>query len=135
MADQKKGTKTTTQKAKQARYASSGRLYISATFNNTVVTVTDEAGKTLCWGSTGKAGFSGTRKSTPYAATTAIEQTLKHASEVHGVKSVAVYIRGIGPGRDSVLRVLRTNPVDVTKLVDMTPIPHDGIRPKKRRRV
>lgn len=121
-------------KTKQARYVANGNLYISATFNNTIVTITDETGKTLCWGSTGKAGFSGTRKSTPFAATTAIEHTLKHASEVHGVKSVSVFIRGIGPGRDAVLRVLRNNPIDVTKLVDMTPVPHDGIRPKKRRR-
>ncbi len=120
---------------KQARYAAVGRLYITATFNNTIVTVTDEQGKTLCWGACGKAGFSGTRKSTPFAATAAIEGALKHATEIHGVKAVSVYIKGIGPGRDAVLRVLRTSPIDVNKLVDMTPVPHDGIRPRKRRRV
>lgn len=130
----KQTTEPTQAKRKTVRYASVGRLYITATFNNTIVTVTDEQGKTLCWGACGAAGFSGTRKSTPFAATAAIEQTLKHASETHGVKVVSVYIKGIGPGRDAVLRVLRNSALDINKLVDMTPVPHDGIRPRKRRR-
>jgi small subunit ribosomal protein S11 len=120
---------------KQKRYSAKGRLYITATFNNTIVTVTDEKGQTLCWASCGKQGFSGTRKATPHASTTAIEAALKRAREENGLAEVATYIRGAGPGRDAVLRVLRSIDLEVSKIVDMTPIPHDGIRPKKRRRV
>lgn len=120
---------------KNTRYSAKGRIYLVATFNNTLITVTDDHGQTLCWGSCGKSGFSGTRKSTPFAATSAIESVLKKAQGEHGLMEAAVYIRGAGPGRDALLRVLRNSQIDITKLVDMTPVPHDGIRPKKRRRV
>ena len=120
---------------KRVRYSTRGRIYVVATFNNTLITVTDDHGQTLCWGSCGKSGFSGTRKSTPFAATSAIETVLRKAQEEHGLMEAGVYLKGAGPGRDSLLRVLRNSPIDVTKLVDMTPIPHDGVRPKKRRRV
>jgi small subunit ribosomal protein S11 len=111
-----------------------GRIYITATFNNTLITVTDEAGNTLCWGSTGKAGFKGSRKSTPFAATSAIENTLKTAKE-YGLKEAKVFIKGPGPGRDAGLRVLRDAGIRVSMIADITPIPHNGCRPKKRRRV
>lgn len=131
----KKTQKTAQKTTKQKRYSAKGRLYITATFNNTIVTITDEKGQTLCWASCGKQGFSGTRKSTPYASTTAIESAIKKAHEDNGLMEVATYIRGAGPGRDAVLRVLRSSSLEVSKIVDMTPIPHDGIRPKKQRRV
>jgi len=124
----------TNQKTKQIRYAATGRVYVTATFNNTIVTVTDETGKALVWGSCGASGFSGTRKSTPFAATSAIEKTLDTAMQTYGLKTAAIYIRGIGPGRDSLLRVLRNSNLDVSKIVDRTPVPHDGIRPRKKRR-
>jgi small subunit ribosomal protein S11 len=132
MADKKPNEQV---EKKHIRYSTRGRIYVVATFNNTLITVTDDHGQTLCWGSCGKSGFSGTRKSTPFAATSAIEAVLRKAQEVHGLMEAGVYLKGAGPGRDSLLRVLRNSPIDVTKLVDMTPIPHDGIRPKKRRRV
>ncbi len=131
----KKPVHKETKRNKELRYTPKGRIYLSATFNNTLITVTDEQGRTICWGSCGKSGFSGTRKSTPYAATTAIESVLNDAQNKHGLAEVAVYIKGAGPGRDSLLRVLRNSKLEVSKLVDVTPIPHDGIRPKKRRRV
>jgi small subunit ribosomal protein S11 len=123
------------QKSKQeVRYTPRGRIYLTATFNNTIITVTDEAGKVVYWNSCGKAGFSGTRKSTPFAATSAIEETLKVARDKNGLAEVSVYFKGAGPGRDALLRVLRNSGLEINKLVDLTPIPHDGIRPKKRRR-
>jgi len=128
----KKGTSTV--KA-QPKYIPKGRVYLTATFNNTLISVTDDNGGVIHWGSCGKMGYSGTRKSTPFAATSTIEKTLKYAKEMYGLVEVAVYIKGAGPGRDSLLRVLRNFDLEVSKLVDVTPVPHDGIRPKKRRRV
>jgi len=119
----------------QPKYIPKGRVYLTATFNNTLVSVTDDNGGVIHWGSCGKMGYSGTRKSTPFAATSTIEKTLKDAKEMYGLVEVAVYIKGAGPGRDSLLRVLRNFDLEVSKLVDVTPVPHDGIRPKKRRRV
>ena len=119
---------------KQEKYIPKGRVYLTATFNNTLISVTDDRGKVIHWNSCGKMGFSGTRKSTPYAATSAIEQVLKEAKDIYGLSEVSVYIKGAGPGRDSLLRVLRNSDLEINKLVDMTPVPHDGIRPKKRRR-
>jgi small subunit ribosomal protein S11 len=134
--NQKKQTKKNQKTVKkEARYTPKGRIYLTATFNNTIITITDEKGNTICWNSSGKTGFSGTRKSTPYAATQTIENAIGEAREQHGLTEAAVYIKGAGPGRDSLIRVLRTNELGISKLVDLTPIPHDGIRPKKRRRV
>jgi small subunit ribosomal protein S11 len=117
-----------------ARSDSMGRVYVYASFNNTLVTVTDVDGKTLSWGSSGKAGFKGTRKSTPYAATTAVETVLKTAKDKHGVTEVEVYIKGPGPGRDAALRAVRAAGVKISMISDITAVPYDGPRPKKRRR-
>ena len=120
---------------KEPKYTPKGRIYLTATFNNTLVTITDDTGHTLVWGSCGKSGYSGTRKATPFAATNTIETAIKKAKAENGLTEVGVFIKGAGPGRDALLRVLRGLDLEVSKLVDMTPIPHDGIRPKKRRRV
>ena len=110
------------------------KVFINATFNNTLITFTDMEGKALCWGSTGTLGFKGTRKSTPYAATTAVEAVAKKAL-AQGVSSVEVYIKGPGPGRDAVLRALRAAGLKMNLIADITPIPHNGPRARKRRRV
>lgn len=110
-----------------------GRLYILATFNNTLVTVTDQEGNTVCWGSSGLVGFKGARKSTPFAATTAIEQVIKKA-RLMGLNEIEVFIKGPGPGREAVLKVLKTSGLRVSLLADVTAIPHNGCRPKKRRK-
>jgi small subunit ribosomal protein S11 len=109
-----------------------GRIYVLATFNNTLVTVTDEFGNTLTWSATGKVGFKGSRKSTPFAATTAIEQAINTAKD-RGLREAAVYIKGPGPGRDAALRVLRNSGIKITAMYDVTPIPHNGTRSKKPR--
>lgn len=111
-----------------------GKIYITATFNNTLVTVTDSKGNTLVWGSSGRAGFKGARKSTPFAATTAVETVAKKAAEL-GIKDVEVYIKGPGFGRDAALRGLRGSGLSVSLIADITPIPHNGPRPKKKRRI
>lgn len=111
-----------------------GRIYITATFNNTLITVTDDNGNVVCWGSTGRSGFKGSRKSTPFAATTAVEDVIKRA-KLLGLSETKVFIKGPGPGRDAALRVLRTSGIKISMIADVTPIPHDGCRPKKRRRV
>jgi len=111
-----------------------GRMYVVATFNNTLVTITDDQGNVMASGTTGMAGFSGSRKSTPYAATMAIERVLNLARE-RGLKQVGVYIKGPGAGRDAVLRVLRNSGLKIALLADVTPMPHNGTRPKKQRRV
>lgn len=109
-----------------------GRIYILATFNNTVVTVTDTSGNVIGWSSTGKVGFKGSRKSTPFAATQAITAAVDAAKGM-GLRQAAVYIKGPGPGRDAALRVLRTIGVKVTEMLDVTPMPHNGTRAKKPR--
>jgi len=133
--NKQKNKKSTAVAKQQPKYIPKGRVYLTATFNNTLISVTDDSGRVIHWGSCGKMGYSGTRKSTPFAATSTIEKTLKDAKEMYGLVEVAVYIKGAGPGRDSLLRVLRNFDLEVSKLVDVTPVPHDGIRPKKRRRV
>ncbi len=110
------------------------RVYISASFNNTLVNVTDEEGRTLTWGSSGAVGFKGTRKATPYAATTAVEKVIKKAKDDFGVKEVEIYVKGPGSGRDAALRAIRAAGVKISLIADITPIPHDGPRPKKKRR-
>lgn len=112
-----------------------GRVYISASFNNTLVTVTNAKGDTLAWGSSGASGFKGTRKSTPYAATTAVEKVLGKAKNDYGVTEVEVYVKGPGPGRDATLRAIRATGVNISLIADVTPVPHNGPRPKKKRRV
>lgn len=111
-----------------------GRVYVTATFNNTVVTITDMSGNTICWGSSGMVGFKGARKSTPFAATTAAESTAKKAVG-WGLKEVEVYVKGPGSGRDASLRALKSAGLVITMIADVTPMPHNGVRPKKKRRV
>jgi small subunit ribosomal protein S11 len=118
------------QSKKVARAVPKGRLYVSATFNSTLASVTDDKGNVLCWSSTGESGFSGSRKSTPFAATVAVENAL-NKSRAFGMNEVDVFIKGIGPGRDVTLNVLRTARLKVGMIVDKTPIPHNGTRSRK----
>ncbi|PIS08732.1 30S ribosomal protein S11 [Candidatus Beckwithbacteria bacterium CG10_big_fil_rev_8_21_14_0_10_34_10] len=111
-----------------------GRIYITATFNNTLVTITDDHGNTLCWGTSGSSGFKGSRKSTPFAATSAVERVINQA-KTKGLIEAQCFIKGPGPGRDAALRVLRTSGIRIPLIADVTPMPHNGCRPKKRRRV
>lgn len=120
---------------KKTRVVESGRIYITATFNNTLVTVTDEDGKTLVVSSCGMHGFTGTRKSTPYAGTVTTDAAIKKATEDYNLRRADVYVKGIGPGREASLRSIRAANIDVGKIVDITPIPHNGVRPPKVRRV
>lgn len=111
-----------------------GRVYITATFNNTLVTITDEHGNSLYWGSSGLVGFKGARRATPYAATTAVEGVARKAMDA-GLREVEVFIKGPGAGRDAALRALKAVGLGITLIADVTPIPHNGVRPKKKRRV
>ena len=111
------------------------RVYISASFNNTLVTVTSETGEVLTWSSSGAVGFKGTRKATPFAATTAVEKVLKKAKDEFGINEVEIYLKGPGPGRDAALRAVKAAGVKIAQIADVTPIPHNGPRPKKKRRV
>ena len=111
-----------------------GRVYITATFNNTLATVTDMNGNALVWGSSGSVGFKGARKSTPFAATAAVEQVIRKAM-ARGMKDVEIYVRGPGSGRDGAIRAIRAAGMNISLLADVTPIPHNGVRAKKRRRV
>jgi small subunit ribosomal protein S11 len=126
-----KKTKTT---KKVDRITESGKVYITATFNNTLVTITNNKGETIGWSSAGASGFKGTRKSTPFAATTAVENVAKKAA-ARGMKNVEVYIKGPGAGRDSALRALKTAGLSITQIADITPIPHNGPRASKKRRI
>lgn len=115
------------------RQVPAGRLYVIATFNNTLATITDLEGNSLCSSSTGRVGFKGSRKSTPFAATKTIEDIINKGRQ-YGLKELEVYIKGPGPGRDTALRVLRDSEFRINLLADVTPIPHNGPRPKKKRR-
>lgn len=122
-------------KKKTFKNIAEGRLYIHSSFNNTIVSVTDMKGNVLCWSSSGNCGFKGARKSTPYAASTAIEKTLSEAQK-HGIKKLSVYLKGPGVGRDAAMRFLRAKrDFDVEMISDITPVPHNGPRPPKARRV
>lgn len=125
-----KPTKKT--KKKINRIVAKGNFYVTATFNNTVATITDEQGNTLCWSSTGKVGFSGSRKSTPYAATMALERALDEAKD-YGLRELKVFIKGPGPGRDAALRVLKNSQFKIGLIADVTPIAHNGTRPRKKK--
>lgn len=111
-----------------------GRIYISTTFNNTIVTVTNEKGDAVAWSSSGNMGFKGTRKSTPYAATQAVEEVIKKVRDT-GIRAVEVFIKGPGVGRDAALRAIRNSGLSIAMIADITPIPHNGPRMKKKRRV
>lgn len=122
----------TTPKAKTQKKAliSKGRLYVTATFNSTLASITDDDGNVLCWSSAGEAGFTGSRKSTPYAATITIENAVNKA-RAYGMQQMALFIKGPGPGRDVALRVLKAQGIRVSMIADMTPAPHNGTRPRK----
>ena len=122
-------------KVKAKKVVEKGRIYISATFNNTIVTITDEKGAPCVVGSCGIHGFAGTRKSTPYAATVTTEAAVKRAVTEYGLRKADVFVQGIGPGREASLRVIKGSIVDIDKIVDTTPVPHNGVRPPKVRRV
>jgi len=126
-----KGSK---QKKKVRKNFSTGIAHIQSSFNNTIVTITDINGATVAWSSAGSRGFKGSRKSTPFAAQLAAEEAARRAME-HGMRSVAVFVKGPGAGRESALRALQTAGFKVTLIRDVTPIPHNGCRPPKRRRV
>ncbi len=111
-----------------------GRAYIQSTFNNTIVTLTDLQGNAIAWGSSGTAGFKGSRKGTPYAAQLAARDAAQKAME-HGLRQVEVYVRGPGSGREAAIRSLQSSGLYITRIRDVTPIPHNGCRPPKRRRV
>ena len=112
----------------------SGIAHIQSTFNNTIITITDVSGASLCWATAGGQGFKGSRKSTPFAAQVAAEECAKKAAE-HGVRTLSVYVKGPGAGRESALRALTAAGMRITLIKDVTPIPHNGCRPPKRRRV
>ncbi len=112
----------------------SGIAHVHSTFNNTMITITDVAGNTLCWATAGAQGFKGSRKSTPFAAQVAAEEASKKAME-HGVRQVSVYVKGPGSGRESAVRAIQAAGIKITLIRDVTPIPHNGCRPPKRRRV
>src|SRR3989344_7759022 len=116
---------------KRTKIVENGKIYINATFNNTIVTVSDEKGNPVVISSCGMHGFTGTRKSTPYAGKVTTEAALTRSMDDHGLRSVEIYVRGIGPGREAALRAIRATNLGVTKIVDTTPIPHNGVRPPK----
>jgi len=111
-----------------------GVAHIQSTFNNTIITITDVSGNALCWSTAGSQGFKGSRKSTPFAAQVAAEECSKKAME-HGIRQLSVYVKGPGSGRESAVRALQAAGIKITLIRDVTPIPHNGCRPPKRRRV
>ena len=121
-------------KRRERKNISSGVAHVNASFNNTMITITDDQGNTIAWASAGALGFKGSRKSTPYAAQVAADAAAKKASE-HGVKILEVEVKGPGAGRESALRALQAAGFTITSIRDVTPIPHNGCRPPKRRRV
>ena len=126
--------KGATRKRRERKNIDRGAVHIQSTVNNTIVTISDTQGNTVSWASAGEMGFRGSRKSTPFAAQTAAETAAKIAME-HGMKTVEVYVKGPGQGREAAIRALQTAGLEVTMIKDVTPIPHNGCRPPKRRRV
>ena len=126
--------KTVTKKRRERKNIESGQAHISSTFNNTIVTLTDTKGNAISWASAGELGYRGSRKSTPFAAQMAAETATKAAME-HGMKTVEVYVKGPGAGREAAIRALQATGLEVNSIKDVTPIPHNGCRPPKRRRV
>ena len=126
--------KKVVKKRRERKNIEKGSAHIRATFNNTIVTITDVAGNAVSWASAGELGFKGSRKSTPYAAQMAAETAAKAAMD-HGMKTVEVFVKGPGAGRESAIRALQATGLDISLIKDVTPIPHNGCRPPKRRRV
>lgn len=133
-AAEKEKDKRAYKKKKGRKNVSTGVVHVHATFNNTIITITDAQGNTISWCSAGAKGFKGSRKSTPFAAQIAAEDAARKASE-HGLRSVVAYVKGPGAGRESALRAVASVGIRINKIQDVTPIPHNGCRPPKRRRV
>jgi small subunit ribosomal protein S11 len=131
MADRKRATKV---RRKERKNVPMGHVHIQASFNNTIVTITDLSGAVVSWGSAGTAGFKGSRKSTPYAAALAADSAAKRAME-HGMRQVEVFVKGPGSGREQAIRSLQAAGLEVSAITDVTPLPHNGCRAPKRRRV
>ncbi|MBF8289098.1 MAG: ribosomal protein [Chloroflexi bacterium] len=131
MAERKRAVK---QRRKERKNVPQGHVHVLASFNNTIITITDPVGAVISWGSAGIAGFKGSRKSTPYAAAQSAEIAARKAME-HGMRQVEVYVKGPGAGREQAIRSLQTAGLEVTAITDVTPTPHNGCRPPKRRRV
>lgn len=134
MADKKKVAAANKIRRRERKSVPRGQAHIQATFNNTIVTLTDPNGNVLSWGSAGAQGFKGSRKSTPYAAQVTAESAARKAMD-HGLKQVDVFVKGPGSGREAAIRSLQASGLNVTSITDVTPIPHNGCRPPKRRRV
>ena len=134
----KKKKKNTSQKKvknKEKREVSRGNAYIKSTYNNTIVTLTDQKGNVISWASAGLLGFKGSKKATSYAASIITRKAVEKAKKIYGLKEVNVYVKGVGKGRESAIRALNANNLNVLLIKDVTPIPHNGCRPKKPRRV
>ena len=131
MAERKRATKT---RRREKKNVPSGQAHIQASFNNTIITITDLTGQVISWGSGGVAGFKGSRKSTPYAAAQSADGAARKAME-HGMRQVEVFVKGPGAGREQAIRSLQAAGLEVSAITDVTPIPHNGCRPPKRRRV
>ena len=134
MATKTVAKKGATRKRRERKNIDRGAVHIQSTFNNTIVTISDTMGNTVSWASAGEMGFRGSKKSPPFAAQTAAETAAKAAME-HGMKTVEVFVKGPGQGREAAIRALQTAGLEVTMIKDVTPIPHNGCRPPKRRRV
>ena len=134
MAQNVRSARRTSSSRKVKRQLASAEVHIMASFNNTIITVTDSQGNTVCWASSGSAGFKGSRKSTPFAARLAAEQALKAAQQM-GVQEVDLIVKGPGPGRESAIRAIQGMGIKVRSISDVTPVPHNGCRPPKKRRV
>jgi small subunit ribosomal protein S11 len=132
-APKKKATKTRVKRSERKNIAV-GQAHIKSTFNNTIISITDPSGNVIAWKSAGTAGFKGSRKSTPFAAQLAAEQCAKDAQE-HGLRKVAVFVKGPGSGRETAIRSLQAAGLEISSIQDCTPVPHNGCRPRKRRRV
>ncbi|MGH7903804.1 MAG: 30S ribosomal protein S11 [Candidatus Dormibacteraceae bacterium] len=131
MAKKKKALRT---RRRERKHVAVGQAHIQSTFNNTIISITDIQGNVVSWGSAGAQGFKGSRKSTPFAAQVTAEATARRAME-HGMRSIEVFVRGPGSGREAAIRSLQAAGLEVNAIVDVTPIPHNGCRPPKRRRV
>jgi small subunit ribosomal protein S11 len=134
MAQETKPTRRKTSAKKTKRTLSSAQVHLYATFNNTIITVTDQQGNTVSWTSAGSIGFKGSRKSTPFAARLAAEDSMKKAQSM-GIQEVDLFIKGPGPGRESAIRAIQAQGMKIRSIADITPVPHNGCRPPKKRRV
>lgn len=135
MAKEKRRASTRRRRRRERKYIEKGQAHIASTFNNTMVTLSDSNGNVLSWASAGQLGFRGSRKSTPFAAQQAAEEAAKKAIDEYGLKSIEVFVKGPGSGREAAIRALQAAGLDVSMIKDVTPLPHNGCRPPKRRRV